>query len=83
MSIKYRELNIAGKLREKKNLVREISGRNVLIRDSSNSYRLGGTIYFNDRNSEHYFLKSGKKDMHSLSYDNLVGLEVCVEFQEV
>jgi len=82
MPLKYRKLDIAGGLKEKRELVREHSGKNVLIRDSSSGYRFGGKIYFNERNTEHYFLISDKKDKQSLNYNKMKSLEVCINFPE-
>jgi len=82
MPLKYREVDIAGGLKERRELVREHSGKDVLIRDSSSGYRFGGKIYFNERNTEHYLLISDKKDKQSLNYHQMVGLEVCVNFPQ-
>ena len=82
MPLKYREVDIAGGLKERRELVREHSGKDVLIRDSSSGYRFGGKIYFNERNTEHYLLISDKKDKQSLNYNKMVGLEVCVNFPQ-
>ena len=82
MPLKYREVDIAGGLKERRELVREHSGKDVLIRDSSSGYRFGGKIYFNERNTEHYPLISDKKDKQSLNYNKMVGLEVCVNFPQ-
>tara|TARA_Y100000310_G_scaffold310875_1_gene356606 strand:- start:208 stop:459 length:252 start_codon:yes stop_codon:yes gene_type:complete len=83
MPSKYRELNISGGIKEKRKLVREHSGKNVLIRDSSSGYTFGGKIYFNERNTEHYLLISDKKNKQSLNYNRMLSLEVCVNFSEV
>ena len=82
MPLKYRELNIAGGIKERRELVREHSGKDVLIRDSSSGYRFGGKIYFNEKNTEHYFLISDKKNKQSLNYNKMISLEVCVNFLE-
>jgi len=82
MPLKYRKLDIPGGLMEKRELVREHSGKDVLIRDSSSGYRFGGKIYFNERNTEHYLLISNKKNKQSLNYNKMISLEVCVNFPE-
>ena len=82
MSLKYRELNITGGLKERRELVREHSGKDVLIKDSTSGYRFGGKIYFNERNTDHYLLISNKKNRQSLNYHKMVSLEVRVNFLE-
>ena len=82
MSLKYRELDITARLTERRELVREHSGKDVLIKDSTSGYRFGGKIYFNERNTDHYLLISNKKNRQSLNYRKMVSLEVCVNFPE-
>jgi len=82
MSLKYRELDITAGLKERRELVREHSGKDVLIKDSTSGYRFGGKIYFNERNTDHYLLISNKKNRQSLNYHKMVSLEVCVNFPE-
>ncbi len=82
MPLKYRKLDISGGLNERRELVREHSGKDVLIKDSTSGYRFGGKMYFNERNTEHYLLISDKKNRQSLNYHKMVSLEVCVNFLE-